>query len=352
MRRLMPSGGQGYLSVQCRIATSSLPALRQTSRACSTSLRVAVPVESSIGLPTRAARSMRPWQVRSADAILNAGTSREARKSTASSSNGVENAVKPDLPRVPEERLEVAVGELVELVERIPLRALGVGGLEPVARGHAGGDLARGVALELDGVGAGRPRRLHELVAELDVAVVVDARLRDHVAGRALADGAAVDREGGLHAWRCAASRATERRLAALWRRWALMRARAGSRSRSAMASRVVTRRPGAARREKISCISRTSSGSSTVRRYSRPVEAGRQLRGHDLELLRMLLDVERHQLRAMARLAALPAPLERGAGDDLGQDAHEQRVAGHVGVVGAFARGGARRGARSSPRR
>src|SRR6185369_8646913 len=147
-----------------------------------------------------------------------------------------------DVVRVPQQRLEVAVRELVE---RIPLRARGVGGLEPVARGHAGGDLARGVALELDGVGPGRPRRLHELVAELHVAVVVDARFRDHVTGRALADGPAVDEERGFHALAMPASRATERRLAALWRRWALMRARAGSRSRRAMASRVVTRRPG-----------------------------------------------------------------------------------------------------------
>ena len=95
MRRLMPSGGHGYLSVQCSSATSSLPARAQTSSASSTSASVEVPVERIIGLPTRAARSMRPWQVRSAEAILNAGTSSEARKSTASSSNGVENAVRP-----------------------------------------------------------------------------------------------------------------------------------------------------------------------------------------------------------------------------------------------------------------
>ena len=95
MRRLMASGGQGYLSVQCSSTTSSFPARRQTSRASSTSARVEVPVERSMGLPTRAARSMRPWQVRSAEAILKAGTSREARKSTASSSKGVENAVSP-----------------------------------------------------------------------------------------------------------------------------------------------------------------------------------------------------------------------------------------------------------------
>ena len=106
MRRLMPSGGQGYFSVQCRIATSSLPALRQTSSACSTSLRVAVPVERSMGLPTRAARSMSPWQVRSAEAILKAGTSSEARKSTASSSNGVENAVSPTCRACPSRDLK------------------------------------------------------------------------------------------------------------------------------------------------------------------------------------------------------------------------------------------------------
>ena len=102
------------------------------------------------------------------------------------------------------------------------------------------------------------------------------------------------------------------------------------------MASRVVTRaagpRRGARRAPASSC---TSSGSSTVRRYSRAVEAGGQLRGGDLELLRVLLDVQRHELRAVPRLPPLPGPLQRGAGDHLGEDAHEQRVAGHVGVVG-----------------
>ena len=87
-----------------------------------------------------------------------------------------------------------------EARERVPLRALRILGLHPVAGRDAGGDLRGGVALELDGVGPGRARRLDELVAELHVAVVVDPRLRDHVAGMPLAHPPPVDRELALHA--------------------------------------------------------------------------------------------------------------------------------------------------------
>ena len=53
MRRLIASGGHGYLSVHCRIATSSLPARRQTSSASSTSDSEEVPVglsDHSLGI--------------------------------------------------------------------------------------------------------------------------------------------------------------------------------------------------------------------------------------------------------------------------------------------------------------
>src|ERR1051326_3814582 len=49
-----------------------------------------------------------------------------------------------------------------------------------------------------------------------------------------------------------------------------------------------------------------------------RAIEAVWQRPGADLELPRMLLDVERDELRAVARLAALPRALESGARDDL----------------------------------
>src|SRR5439155_11286613 len=167
--------------------------------------------------------------------------------------------------------LEAAFGGLVGPRGRVPLGAPGVLGLHPMARSDAGGDLGSGVALELDRVRAGGAGGLDELVAELHVAVVVDPRLRDHVTRLAAPHLAAVDGEGGFHRAfpTMPASRATERRLAALWRRWALMRARSRSRSRSAMASRVVTSRPGRCRRAKISCRRATSSASSTVSRYS-----------------------------------------------------------------------------------
>jgi hypothetical protein len=104
-----------------------------------------------------------------------------------------------DVPRVPEERLEIALRELVEPRERVPLRALGVRGLHPVAGSDAGRDLRGGVALELDRIRPGGPRALDELVPELHVAVVVHPRLRDHVAGMPLAHHPPVDRELARH---------------------------------------------------------------------------------------------------------------------------------------------------------
>ena len=103
------------------------------------------------------------------------------------------------------------------------------------------------------------------------------------------------------------------------------------------MASRVVTSVPGAARRSKSACMQPHVLGLVHGQPVLGPVEARGQLRGRDAELVRVLLDVERHQLRAVARLAALPRPLERPRRDHLRQDPHEQRVAGHVRVVGAL---------------
>ena len=62
-----------------------------------------------MGLPTRAARSMRPWQVRSADAILKAGTSSEAEQVHGLVVERRRERGQPDVLRVPEQRLEVAV---------------------------------------------------------------------------------------------------------------------------------------------------------------------------------------------------------------------------------------------------
>ena len=196
MRRLMPSGGQGYLSVQCRIATCSFPALAADLQGLLHLAQGGRARGEQHGLAHAGGAVDEPMAGQVGGGDLEGGHVQRGQEVHRLVVEGRGECGQPDVLGVAEQGLEVAVGQLVELVERIPLRAVRIRGLDPVARGHAGGDLARGVALELDGVGPRRPRRLHELVAELHVAVVVDARLRDHVAGRHPSDRAAVDEEG------------------------------------------------------------------------------------------------------------------------------------------------------------
>ena len=105
----------------------------------------------------------------------------------------------PYLPGMLDQGPETSGGELVELVEGVPLGAGRVVRLDPVAGRRPGRQLGGGVALELDGVGAGPLGLVDQPQAEGDVAVVVHSRLGDHVAGVSTTDPAPGDLERGLH---------------------------------------------------------------------------------------------------------------------------------------------------------
>ena len=90
--------------------------------------------------------------------------------------------------RIAEQRVVLIGTEAVELGERVVLASLGVIGLDPVARGGLRRDLTGLVALELDRIGARGFRLANERPAELEIAVVVDARFRNDECRMAFAD--------------------------------------------------------------------------------------------------------------------------------------------------------------------
>ena len=161
-RRSMASGGAGYAELHRSSATSGAPLSRAALTAASISSTVAMPVDIRSGLPLAAAYLINGRSTSSNDAILNAGTSRSSRKSTASRRTGTtshrarrrrrRDEVGRPLPWCL--RLGVEVGERPSVPERAP-RTVNSG------RSHRTVSVSGGVVLELDRVGAGLggPRR-------------------------------------------------------------------------------------------------------------------------------------------------------------------------------------------------
>ena len=76
------------------------------------------------------------------------------------------------------EELRVLLGtEAIELLEAVKLASIRVVGFDPVARSRAGRYLPGFVGLEFDGVGAGSLSFADERLAELEVAIVINASL-------------------------------------------------------------------------------------------------------------------------------------------------------------------------------
>ena len=88
---------------------------------------------------------------------------------------------------------ELDAAPVVEVGHRAPRRLA-----QHVAHVLGRGDLG-GALLELDGIRAGVGRDVDEPLGEVDVAVVVQADLGDHVGGASASDDAGSDRDG--HCW-------------------------------------------------------------------------------------------------------------------------------------------------------
>ena len=186
-RRFITCAGAGYSDAHCSSAISSQPASRAATTASSISPRLAMPVDRMSGRPHAAAYRMNGRSTSSNEAILNAPTSSASSSSTAWRSNG------DDMNSMPRSR---------QCSARIGCQSRGsaisssssCAGLAASSssrkskRGRLGGvERPARVGLELHRVGAGLGGDVDQLAGDAEIAVVVGAGLRDHVAGLARA---------------------------------------------------------------------------------------------------------------------------------------------------------------------
>ena len=153
-----------------------------------------MPVETMIGTPAAAAWRISGRSTISNEAIFIAGTPSSRSESTASRSNG--RGEEGDAPlRGVLGQLRLPLARQGDRVEQL-LRAAVVVEVLELRRARRVQVLA-GVGLELHGVRAGVGGHVDQLQGDVEVAVVVRARLGDHVGGRSPPDPAAGDLELG-----------------------------------------------------------------------------------------------------------------------------------------------------------